>query len=106
LGSEYIALFLFDGDGNLIESKTDDFGPRETLDDEKCRRCYEQRLRELGDVKFGRIDVKPFAIKQFGTTFGLLPREPMDEDDVWAVELHPGNYMAFFEPWDSGDYDT
>jgi len=25
---------------------------------------------------------------------------------MWAVELQPGNYMAFFEPWDSGDYDT
>ncbi len=24
----------------------------------------------------------------------------------WAVELQPGNYMAFFEPWESGDYDT
>jgi hypothetical protein len=25
---------------------------------------------------------------------------------MWAVEVQPGNYMAFFEPWDSGDYDT
>ena len=24
----------------------------------------------------------------------------------WAVEMMPGNYMAFFEPWDSGEYDT
>ena len=23
-----------------------------------------------------------------------------------VVELHPGNYMAFYEPWDNGDYDT
>jgi hypothetical protein len=31
---------------------------------------------------------------------------PEDEDDEWAVEMQPGNYMAFYEPWDSGDYDT
>jgi hypothetical protein len=36
----------------------------------------------------------------------LIVREPEDEDDVFAVELLPGNYMAFFEPWDSGEYDT
>lgn len=23
-----------------------------------------------------------------------------------SVELLPGNYMAFFKPWDSGGYDT
>jgi hypothetical protein len=36
----------------------------------------------------------------------LVPREPEDEDDPCVVEVQPGNYMAFFEPWDSGDYDT
>ena len=32
--------------------------------------------------------------------------QPPDEADVFAVEVMPGNYMAFFEPWDNGDYDT
>jgi hypothetical protein len=57
-------------------------------------------------VTFERIEVAPFAIERFGTTFGLVLREPEDEDEVWAVEVQPGNYMAFFEPWDGGDYDT
>jgi hypothetical protein len=30
-------------------------------------------LQELGDV--------PFAMERFGTTFGLVLREPEDEDD-------------------------
>ena len=46
------------------------------------------------------------AIERFDTTFGLVARPPEDDDDVWAVELQPGRYMAFFEPWDSGEYDT
>lgn len=25
---------------------------------------------------------------------------------VWTVELLPGNFMAFNEPWNSGSYDT
>ena len=105
-GSEYVALFLFDGNGNLVDAKIDDFGPRATLDDDKRRKCYEARLNELGKVSFERIEVKPFSVERFGTTFGLVPREPEDEDDVWAIEMQPGNYMAFFEPWDSGEYDT
>jgi len=105
-GGEFVALYLFDAAGKLQEARIDEFGPRATVNEEERRRVYQQRLRELGDVTFERIEVAPFAVKSFGTTFGLVPREPEDEDDLWAVEVQPGNYMAFFEPWDSGDYDT
>jgi hypothetical protein len=105
-GSEFVALYLFDGDGKLLEATIDDFGPRVTLDEDKRRQVYELRLRELGNVEYDRVEIVPFAIKRFGTTFGLVVREPEDDDDIFAVEMQPGNYMAFFEPWDSGDYDT
>jgi hypothetical protein len=105
-GGEYVALFIFDGEGNLVDAKIDDFGPRANVDEAARRRRYEQRLAELGKIVFDRIEVRPFAIERFGRQFGLIPREPEEEDDPWAVEMMPGNYMAFFEPWDSGDYDT
>lgn len=105
-GNEFVALYLFDADGKLLEAKIDEFGPRATFDEDKRRQTYEQRLNELGHVTFGRIEVAPFAIERFGTTFGLVLREPEDDEDVWAVEMQPGNYMAFFEPWNSGEYDT
>jgi hypothetical protein len=60
----------------------------------------------LGDVSYQRIAIVPFVIERFGTTFGLVLREPEDEDEVLSVELQPGNYMAFLEPWESGEYDT
>jgi hypothetical protein len=105
-GSEFVALYLFDATGKLIEAKIEDFGPRASLDDRKRRETHDRWLRELGEVTFDRIEVAPFAIHCFGTTFGLVRREPEEEGDPWAVEMQPGNYMAFFEPWDSGDYDT
>lgn len=105
-GSEYVALFLFDEEGNLVDAKIDDFGPRATMNETARTTLYEQRLTDLGDVEFDRIEVKPFAVERFGCLFGLIPREPEDDDDPWAVEMMPGNYMAFFEPWDSGEYDT
>ncbi|SRR5258708_24456673 len=105
-GCEFVALFLFDNEGSFLEAKIESFGPRASQDDVKRREVYDTWLRELGPVSFERIEVAPFSVERFGTTFGLIPREPEGEDDVWAVELQPGNYMAFFEPWDSGDYDT
>jgi hypothetical protein len=105
-GNEFVALFLFDDRGKLVEAKIDQFGPRATMDEGKRRAAYEARLREMGKVKFERIEVAPFSVKRFGTEFGLIPQPPEEEGEDWWVELHPGNFMAFYPPWHSGDYDT
>lgn len=105
-GNEFVALFLFDRQGKLIEAKIDQFGPRRTMDEAKRRAAYDARLRELGKVTFQRIEVAPFCVKRFCTRFGLIAQRPEEEGDEWVVELHPGNFMAFYAPWDSGDYDT
>jgi len=101
-GREFVALYLFEDDGTLLEAQIDDFGPRATMDAERRRAVHDDRLRSLGQVSIERIEVAPFAVKRFGTTFGLIPREP----DFDAIEMMPGNYMCFFPPWDSGEYDT
>lgn len=105
-GREFIALYLFKSDGSFIEAHIDDLGPRADLDAVTARQRVEQRLEELGPVEFCRIEVQPFQVERFGTTFGLVPRPPEGEDDDWWVEVQPGNHMAFHEPWDSGEYDT
>jgi hypothetical protein len=105
-GNEFVALYLFDAAGKFLEARIDEFGPRATLDHERRRQVRDRLLMELGDISFERIEVAPFALERFGTTFGLVLREPENEEDEWAVEVQPGNYMAFFAPWDSGDYDT
>jgi hypothetical protein len=106
IGSEFIALYTFDQQGNLLEAKIHDFGPRASLNHEERIRLRDQWLNELGKKKFDRIEVRPFELERFGERFGLVIRVPEEDDDVWAVEAQPGNYMAFFEPWDSGEYDT
>ena len=105
-GREFVALFLFDEGGSFLEARIDDLGTRTELDEARASSAFQQRLAELGPVDFGRIEVQPFEVERFGTVFGLIPRPPEEDDDEWAVEMQPGNYMAFFEPWDSGDYDT
>jgi hypothetical protein len=104
---EFVALFIFDADGTLVEARIDDLGSREDLDEQHAQQVFDQRLRELGEVEYGRIMVRPFQIARFDTTFGLIPHAPDYKDvDWWWVTLEPGNYMAFHEPWDSGIYDT
>lgn len=105
-GHEFVALYVFDAQGQLLEARIDDFGPRKGLDEAARRACRDRRLRELGEITFDRIEVAPFAIERFGLTFGLVYSEPEDDDDVAWVNLLPGDYMAFSEPWDLGEYDT
>jgi hypothetical protein len=105
-GREFIALFLFDKHGLFLEAHIDDMGTRAGFDEQRATRLFEQRLEELGTVEYTRIEVEPFEIERFGTRFGLIARPPEEDGDDWWVELHPGNYMAFHPPWDSGNYDT
>jgi hypothetical protein len=105
-GNEFVALFLFDKNGNLIEALIDEFGPRNNMDTDARDALCQKRLDDLGDIEFDRIEIAPFSIEKFGITFGLIPNEPEDEDDELSISLEPGDYMAFYAPWDSGDYLT
>lgn len=89
-----------------MDARIDNLGPRSSLNNNEAQNAYDRRLRELGEVAFGRIEMKPFAIERFDTEFGLILRPPEEDDEGWAAEMQPGDFMAFFEPWDSGEYDT
>lgn len=105
-GREFVALYVFNTDGKLLSAEIDDLGPREEVDTSRVQSLIKQRLASLGTASSGRIYVQPFSVERFGTEFGLISREPESPDEPSAVEAQPGNYMAFFEPWDSGEYET
>ncbi len=105
-GNEFVAMFIFDAEGRFLEAFIDEFGPRNSMDVGARDAVIQKRIEQLGDFSFGRIEVSPFQIEKFGTLFGLIPNEPEDEDDDLSISLMPGDFMAFSEPWDSGDYET
>ena len=105
-GNEFVALFLFDAEGRFLEAFIDAFGPRNTLDRAARDACVQRRLDQLGEARFGRIEIAPFQVERFGTQFGLIPNEPEDADDVLTISLMPGDFMALAAPGDSGEYDT
>lgn len=105
-GCDYVALFLFDAAGALVEAWVDRLGPRALLPADEPGRTVERRLETLGTIERRRVQVAPFSVERFGTTFGLVAIAPGDEADDWSVELQPGRAMTFFAPWDSGAYDA
>ncbi len=104
-GSEFVALFLFDAKGNFLDAKIDNFGPRADMDDDAQEDMIEKRLKELGEVRHGRIEIVPFSVKKFGYTFGLIMLKP-ERGEPLSVEMQPGSYMVFSSPWDSGKYES
>jgi hypothetical protein len=111
-GREFLALYIFDAEGSLLEARIDDLGVRESvllpgqkLDIDAAGELAETRLAELGEISFQDIEVAPFRIERFGIEFGLIVWEPGEDNDDWYVTIEPGDYMCFNPPWD-GDYDT
>ena len=111
-GREFLALYIFDAKGDLLEAKVNDLGERESnilpgqkLDIETAGELIKKLLAELGKFTFRDIKIAPFRIERFGTEFGLFAWAPEEPDDDWYVTVEPGDYMCFYPPWD-GDYDT
>lgn len=105
-GREFIALYVFDKAGRLVSATIDDLGPRVTMDKEARETRRDALLASLGRAEYRWIKVAPFRLEVFGVEFGFIPRQPQERGEQWSVTVEPGNYMCFWAPWSSGDYDT
>ncbi len=105
-GREFIALYTFEKSGALLEAVIDDLGPRATVDEPARLSRRDELLRGLGPHKLCPIRIAPFKVHRFGVDFGFIAQPPEDQDEDWSVIAEPGNYMCFWPPWTSGDYDT
>lgn len=105
-GREFLALYLFDKGGGRLDAQIEDLGTRAELDEDAARARQAALLESLGPVKFRKIKVVPFRVERFGVEFGFIPQPPEEPGEDWSVIVEPGNYMCFWPPWTSGEYDT
>jgi hypothetical protein len=97
---EYVVLYLFDEDGNHIDTKHWYAGTTAEINDSEIIDRLEQMISELGRVEYQDIEVKPFQTTIDGFEFGLIPNAEYE-----TVDLEPSSAISFHEPWD-GEYDT
>lgn len=118
-GGEFAARYLFDDDGVLLDATIIPLGqrpgdgrmPGNVSAFAGQQSAVEALLDEIGPVTFADITIAPFRLTRHGVEFGMIlngPDEDDDEDDewYWNVTIEPGDFMAFYSPWDSGEYDT
>jgi hypothetical protein len=103
---DYLALYLFDEDGVLLEAQIEELGARDKVDVEQARTIRAMMLEGLGKYKPGRIIIVPFQLERFGIEFGLIAHPPTKLTDDWSVTVEPGRYMTFSPPWDGGGYEA
>ncbi len=112
---DFVATYIFDNARKLIDSDIIDLGLRSDPNALQARDVIKQQKSRIGVGRagiFGRkresFWVQPFSVEAHGLVFGLVVREP-EEDDVEMppmVDALPGWTLVFYPPWEDGQYDT
>ena len=111
-GRDFVALYRWTKSGEFLSADIEELPPRtnaalpgNNAQEDFYQAGIERALATLGEFTRCDIDVAPFVHVHDGIEFGLVARPPEEEDDTWAVNAMPGDYMCFWAPWDGG-YDT
>lgn len=97
---EYAVVYMFDKKGNHIETKYKCAGKTSHLPIGETSRLLEELLKELSNLSFKNIQVKPFKTVIHGIEFGLIP-----DTEFKMINLQPSSTISFSAPWD-GEYYT
>lgn len=108
-GSAYVGLFLWNADGTFDEVRVDKVSrpgglPPGQAGPAGAKALVEARLAELGDYRLEPIEVEPFTEKIDGVTFGW--EVDQYEGGSCSINIEPGNFIAYYEPWNGLEYDT
>lgn len=107
-GSSYVGLYLWTADGTFDEVRVDAVGRPDGLPPGQAAPAdpgglVETRLAELGDYVIEPITVEPFLTKVDGVPFGWRLQQ---YDGEYTLTIEPGDFIAYYAPWDGEGYDT
>lgn len=97
---EYVVLYLFDAEGNYLETKHWYAGTTDKIERGVISSKLAEFISELGEITYSDIRVKPFSLVIDDITFGLIP-----DDLIESIELEPSSTISFHAPW-NGEYET
>jgi len=108
-GSGYVGLFLWKPDGTFDEVRVDEVARAGGLPPAQAvpagaDEVVAARLAELGDYVVEPIEVAPFTEVVDGVTFGWVVEQ--GDEGEYQIRIEPGDFIAYYAPWDGLGYDT
>lgn len=105
----YVGVFLWTADGVFDEVRIDAVDRPDGLPPGQAGRSgagdlVATRLAELGDYVLEPIEVEPFTEEVDGVTFGW--NLDQYDDGSYFINIEPGDFIAYYAPWDGIGYDT
>ena len=107
--SSFVGLFLWTADGAFDSVKVDAVGrpadvpPGQAAPGNDSDDLVKARLTQLGQYVLEPIEVAPFLHTVDGVEFGW--RFSVFEGTA-AINVEPGDFICYYEPWDGYEYDT
>jgi rubredoxin len=107
--TSFIGLFFWNADGRFESVEVDAVSrpagiPPMQAVQAGSEEALNRAILKLGDYVLESIEVEPFAVDVRGVTFGFVPERLGDEEI--SITVQPGNFIAYYEPWDGEEYDT
>lgn len=104
----YVGLYLWKPDGTFDEVRVDEVRrargvPPGQAASAGADELVAARLAELGAYVLEPIEVAPFSVEVHGVTFGWIGDE---FEGTHSLHIEPGDFIAYYEPWDGLGYDT
>jgi hypothetical protein len=108
-GGAYVGLFLWSADGTFDEVRVDRVArpvglPPGQAGPAGAKALVDARLSDLGDYRLGPIEVEPFTEKIDGVTIGWHIGQY--DNGEYYINIEPGDFIVYYEPWDGIEYDT
>lgn len=105
---QFVGVFLWTADGEFDELRVDEVArarnvPPGMAGKSRAKDVVNARLAELEPITRERISVSPFEAHWDGVRFGFVEREV---DGTPTVCVEPGDFIAYYSPWDGREYDT
>ncbi|MBP2349179.1 hypothetical protein JOF29_000262 [Kribbella aluminosa] len=104
----YVGLYLWKADGTFDEVRVEQVRrtagvPPGQPASAGAEALVGSRLAELGKYVLEPIEVQPFTTTVDGTTFGWV----VDQfEGAYSIHIEPGDFIAYYAPWDGLGYDT
>jgi hypothetical protein len=107
-GRAWVGLFLWKSDGTFDQVHVSRVGRADGLPPGQAAPgngdgAVQAQLARLGAYVLEPITIAPFMTTIDGVEFGWKVNH---DDGMYTINIEPGDFICYYEPWDGYEYDT